>query len=62
MLMTNREMVENNDIVIFEADDVNDPTWEIIINVLRENVQGFNVGYGRGNYMAFAVPKKREVN
>ena len=56
--MTNKEMVENNNVVIFEAEDVNDPTWETIISVLRENIPGFNVGYGDGDWMAFAVPKK----
>lgn len=56
--MTNKEAVENNNVVIFEADDVNDPTWDIIISVLRENIPGFHVGYGDGNYMAFAIPKE----
>ena len=58
--MTNKEMVENNNVVIFEADDANDPTWETIISVLRENIPGFSVGYGDGDWMAFAVPKKYE--
>lgn len=57
--MTNKEAVENNNVVIFEAEDVNDPTQENIISVLRENIPGFNVGYGNGNWMAFAVPKER---
>lgn len=56
--MTNKEAVENNNVVIFEADDVNDSTWDIIISVLRENIPGFHVGYGNGNYMAFAIPKE----
>ena len=57
--MTNKEAVENNNVVIFEAEDVNDPTWEYIISVLKANIPGFNVGYGNGNWMAFAVPKER---
>jgi hypothetical protein len=56
--MTNKEAVMNNDIVIFEAEDVNDPTWDIIISVLEKNIKGFHVGYGNGNYMAFAIPKE----
>ena len=56
--MTNREAVENNYIVLFEAEDVNDPTWELIIAILREHIPGFNVGYGNDNWMAFAVPKE----
>ena len=56
--MTNKEAVENNNVVIFEADDVNDSTWDTIISVLRENIPGFHVGYGDGNYMAFAIPKE----
>ena len=59
--MTNKEAVENNNVVIFEANDCNDPTWDVIIQVLRENIPGFNVGYGIGNFMAFAVPKKYKV-
>ena len=58
--MTNKEAVENNNVVIFEADDVNDPTWDTIISVLRENIPGFHVGFGDGNYMAFAIPKNWE--
>ena len=58
-MMTNKEAVENNNVVIFEAEDVDDPTWDYIISVLRENIPGFNVGYGYGNWMAFAVPKER---
>jgi len=58
--MTNKEAVMNNDIVIFEAEDVNDPTWDIIISVLEKNIKGFHVGYGNGNYVAFAIPKEFE--
>ena len=57
--MTNREAVEKNNIVIFEVEDVNDPTWDVIISTLREHIPGFNVGYGNGNWMAFAIPKKQ---
>lgn len=58
--MTNKEAVENNYVAIFEAFDVNDLAWDIIIKVLRENIPGFNVGFGDGNYMAFAIPKNWE--
>lgn len=60
--MTNKEAVENNYVAIFEASDVNDLAWDIIIKVLRENIPGFNVGFGDGNYMAFAIPKNWEEN
>ena len=56
--MTNREAVENNHVVIFEADDVNDPTWDVIVSILEEHIPGFKVGYGNGNWMAFAIPKE----
>lgn len=56
--MTNKEAVENNNVLIFEAEDVNDPAWETVIDVLTENIPGFNVGYGNGNWMAFAIPKE----
>ena len=58
--MTNKEAVESYDTVIFTADDVNDPIWDYIISVLKENIPDFHVGYGNGNWMAFAVPKERE--
>lgn len=57
--MTNKEAVENYNMVIFEAEDVNDPTWDYIISVLRENIPGFHVGYGDDNWMSFAVPKEK---
>lgn len=60
--MTNKEAVENNYVAIFEASDVNDLAWDIIIKVLRGNIPGFNVGFGDGNYMAFAIPKNWEEN
>ena len=56
--MTNREAVENNDVLLFEAEDCNDPMWEYVIAILSENIPGFNVGYGNGNWMAFAIPKE----
>lgn len=48
-------MSEDN-ILIFEAEDVNDPKWDIIIDVLSENIPGFEVRYGDGNYMNFVIP------
>ena len=54
--MTNKEMVENNSIVVFFFFFFNDPAWEVIISTLREHIPGFNVGYGKGNWMAFAIP------
>ena len=58
--MTNIEAVKYNDIVIFQADDVYDPTWDTIISVLKEHIPGFKVGYGNENWMAFALPKDNE--
>lgn len=56
--MTNREVVENNFVLLFEAEDCNDPMWEYVIDILSKNISGFNVGYGNGNWMAFAIPKE----
>ena len=56
--MTNREVVENNYVLLFEAEDCNDPMWGYVIEILSENIPGFNVGYGKGNWMAFAIPKE----
>lgn len=56
--MTNKEAVENNYVLLFEAEDCNDPMWEYVIEILRENISGFNVGYCSGNWMAFAIPKE----
>lgn len=56
--MTNREAVENNNVLLFEAEDCDDPMWEYVITILRENIPGFSVGYGKGNWMAFAIPKE----
>ena len=58
--MTNKEAVENNDVLIFECEDINDPTWLYVISVLEENIPGFRYGYGKGNWMAFAIPKEVE--
>lgn len=55
--MTNKEAVENNNVLLFEAEDCDDPTWDVIIGILMEHIPGFTVGYGNGNWMAFAVPK-----
>ena len=59
--MTNKEAVENYNIVIFKAEDANDPTWDYIISVLRENIPGFNAGHGYGKWIAFAVPKEEMI-
>ena len=56
--MTNKEAVENNNVLLFEAEDCTDPMWEYVIAILSENIPGFNVGYGNGNWMAFAIPKE----
>lgn len=48
-------MNEEN-ILIFEAWDVNDPRWDVIIDVLSENIPGFEVRYADGNYMNFVIP------
>lgn len=56
--MTNEEIVRNYNFVIFEAEDVNDPTWHHIIKVLKDNIPDFQLGYGDGDYMSFAIPKE----
>jgi len=48
-------MNEDN-ILIFEAEDVNDPKWDKVIEVLSDNIPGFEVRYGDGNYMNFVIP------
>ena len=45
-------------VLLFEAEDCNDPMWEYVIAILSENIPGFSVGYGNGNWMAFAIPKE----
>ena len=50
-------MNEEN-ILIFEAEDVNDPKWDAVIDVLSENIPGFEVRYGDGNYMNFIIPQE----
>ena len=44
--------------LIFEAEDVNDEGWDTIANILRENIPGFEVLYGDGNYMEFKWDKE----
>lgn len=39
--------------LIFEAEDVNDKGWDTITNILKENIPGFEVLYGNGNYIEF---------
>lgn len=43
-------------ILIFEAWDVNDPNWDIVIDVLMDHLPGFEVRYGDGNNMMFVIP------
>ena len=50
-------MSENN-ILIFEAWDVNDPKWDVVIDILNENIPGFEVRYGDGNNMIFVIPQE----
>ena len=56
--MTNKEGIKNNDVLFFEAEDCNDPMWENVIAILRENIPGFSVKYCNGNWMAFVIPKE----
>ena len=46
-------------IVVFEAWDVNDPAWDRVIDVLSENIEGFEVRYGDGNNMIFVIPDEQ---
>lgn len=48
----------NENILVFEAVDVNDPSWDRVIDVLRDNIHGFEVRYGDGNSMIFTFPDK----
>lgn len=52
--------MSNNEFVIFEAEDVNDPAWDKIIKILQDN--GIKVQYGDGNYMNFIWEIKDEKN
>lgn len=47
-------------ILAFEADDVNDPRWDTVIKVLKENIEGFEVVYADGNWMNFVIPSEQE--
>lgn len=44
--------------LLFEAEDVNDEKWNMIIETLRDNLLGFEVLYGDGNYMEFKWDKE----
>lgn len=44
--------------LLFEAEDVNDENWDMIIEMLRDNLPGFEVLYGDGNYMEFKWDKE----
>ena len=37
-----------------EAENVNDDGWKKVIDTLRDNLPGFVVTYGDGNYMTFS--------
>lgn len=39
--------------LLFEVEDVNDEGWDMIIETLKDNLPGFEVLYGDGNYMEF---------
>ena len=51
------EKLEKNMEVLFDADDCNDEGWDVIIQVLKENLKDFYVTYGDGNYMTFSWKK-----
>ena len=40
-------------LLLFEAENVNDEGWNVIIKTLKDNLPGFEVLYGDGNYMEF---------
>lgn len=44
--------------VLFQADDVNDESWETIIEILKDNLPDFSVSYGDGDYMTFSWSDK----
>ena len=41
------------ELVVFEAENVNDPSWELITKILKDC--GMQVMYGNGNYMNIIV-------
>lgn len=51
-------MINDKDVLSFEAEDVNDPLWDVIINILSENIEGFEVKYADGNWINFIIPKE----
>ena len=53
-------MNEDN-VLIFTAWDVNDPNWDRVIKVLRDNIPDFEVRYGDGNNMIFVFPSKENA-
>ena len=44
--------------LLFEAENVNDEGWDMIIEMLRNNLSGFEILYGDGNYMEFKWDKE----
>lgn len=43
--------------VILEAEDVNDPVWDKITQILRDN--GVDVYYCDGNFMNFVIKENK---
>lgn len=60
MKQINYQTKKTEELVIFEADDVNDPAWDRIINILRKS--GIKVQYADGNWMNFIWEIKNEEN
>lgn len=45
------------ELVIFEAEDANDPAWEPIVKLLQKN--GYQVLWADGNYMNIVIKEER---
>lgn len=52
---------QSENILVFEAEDCNDPRWEVIINILEKNIPGFEVRYADGDWMNFYLPNSKEI-
>lgn len=60
--MTDEEFKKYSlDTFVFEAEDVNDPRWDVIINILKANIDGFEVRYGDGDYINFYWPDSYKI-
>jgi hypothetical protein len=57
-----REVKNMNNVIELrlEAENVNDDGWEKVIDTLRDNLPGFVVTYGDGNYMTFSFNVQEE--